>query len=176
MKSFSFSSEHMPVERPPLLTEHLPHNPYELLHDIFSIESNGENLKASLIHWLRILNHDRNSSNINDNPCAALDVFYNSLNNLIDALQKIESGKGLISSLGLTTVGQTESIEEANMSLRQFCSRYPQIHTHRELWCFMHAVLENSSEMSPDFDPSLVVDWYQQVSALIDAAYLLRAE
>lgn len=176
MKSLHFSSEYIPFERPPLLSENLPHNPYQLLHEVFFPESTPGSFKLPLIQWLNILNQNRLNSNSNDGSSATIDEFYNSLISLIDALNQIEDSKGVISSLGLTTIGQAENIENANAIIRQFCHRYPQIYTRRELWCFMHAVIENASELPPQSEPITVIDWYEQVSALTDAAYLLQIQ
>lgn len=86
-ESLPISPQHMPVERPPMLTEHLPHHPYELLHAVFSSSSSCDTLKTFLLYWLQKFDNERDISDWKDDRRAPLNEFYYSLLNLVDALR-----------------------------------------------------------------------------------------
>ena len=153
-ESLMISTERMPVDRPYLLLELLPQQPYQLLQEVFSTLSRCDRLKEFLLHWLQQFKIERSSSDEQNELQAPLDEFYFALLNLIDALHRIKEEKSML-------------------IVQEFCRRYSQIFTRRELWCFMHAVFHDAVDKPSTFLPGPALDWYEQVLALTEAAYVL---
>jgi hypothetical protein len=164
------TSQNVAGERPPIIMEHLPHQPYELLNEVFSSPSRCETLKSFIHHWLHQFDSEHGIYKEKDQVRASLEKYYFELINLIDALHNIIDEKRLFSALQLTT-----DHHDSIAVLRRFCGRYTGVYTRRELWYFMHAVFEFSTGMTGEFQPHTVLDWYEQVSALTEVAYLLHA-
>lgn len=168
-----------PLERPVMFHEYLPHKPYQLLHEVFTHGSSAEDLKAFIIHWGLKIDFYNPSITPGDKFRTALHQYYSSLIHLIDALNYLESERGLINSLGLTTVEQVEYKESTGNPLiviQQFCRRYSVVYTRRELWCFLNAIVDYAAGIPGMYDSSLILDAYERILALTETAYVLSAE
>lgn len=149
---------HDQIDRPALLSEYLPDQPYILLHEVFFTRWPSNMLKELLSACLnRIENQD--SSVTESSIPAPLAEFYSVLPLLIDALDAIGK-KPSDSGQSLQTV-------------RNFCSSYSRTFVRRELWCFLNAVTRYGNDHSASIPADIVLDWFEHLSSLIETAYVL---
>jgi hypothetical protein len=150
------------IDRPPLLMEYLPDRPHQVLKKVFSTPSRCDTLKETFSTWLASI--DANEDPPEEGMKSTLEKeFYAYLPLLIDALHQI-SRKGS---------------KESNLPLqatRDFCMRFSKVYVRRELWCFASAVVNHLSENPCDYSPDTALEWHEEVSTLIEVAYLIQSD
>ena len=155
-----FAISQGPVDRPALLSEYLPDQPYILLHEVFFTRWPCNMLKKLLSACLNRI--EMQDSSIDNSMPALLADFYSALPLLIDALDAIGK-KPSDSGQYLQTV-------------RNFCSSYSRTFVRCELWCFLNAVTRYGNDNSASIPPDVVLDWFEHLSSLIETAYVLDGQ
>lgn len=149
-------------DRPELISEYLPNEPERVLGKVFSTFSRAKALKKSLAHWVESLEVFVRKKVEPDRQWLQQYEFYKSLPKLIQALHEIERNTG------------TEA--EMNYSqqvVQNFCRQFPRIYARRELWCFLNAAIVRSCDHPTQCPPDAVLEWYEEVSSLIEVAYIM---
>lgn len=152
-------------ERPPLLSEYLPEHPEKVLEDVFSSFLKYEALKEQLAGWMELVGVLEQPIVEENAPLSFQYRFYKALPELMQALYDFYDSDGKATDACFS-----------RKAIKQFCRHFPRAFTHRELWCFLNAVVVNSTEDHIQYAPDKVLDWYEQVSCLVEAAYLLSHE
>ena len=72
-------------------------------------------------------------------------------------------------------------LEEAEQNnpmivVRRFCRQFSLVYLRRELHCFVHAAVAMQQNYPEHFSPSVALRVYDEVLALVEAAYVLSAE
>jgi hypothetical protein len=152
---------HGPLDRPALLSEYLPDQPYILLHEVFFTRWPSNLLKELLSACLNRI-EDQDSSATDRSMPAPLAEFYNALPSLIEALDAI----------GKKPSDPGQSLQ----TVRNFCSSYSRTFVRRELWCFLNAVTRYGNDNSASIPADVVLDWFEHLSSLIETAYVLDGQ
>jgi hypothetical protein len=58
-------------------------------------------------------------------------------------------------------------------TVRNFCSTWSNTFVRRELWYFLNAVVRNDYDNQRSISPDGAFEWFEEMSSLMDAAYLL---
>lgn len=153
------------IDRPPLLTEYLPELPYMVLQEVFSKYGRCEALKDHLLQWLSETAFDETGDDENIDR-KALKQFYNELLLLIEALDTINN-------IGIQAKSAIPFENDLWQFVRNFCERYTQVYIKRELWCLLHAAIDQALNAPDELMPGDALEWYEEVSALVESAYLI---
>lgn len=186
------------IDRPELLIEYLPHDPYCVLQKVFRSVHHFDLFKDRLWHWLDAFVYDEETDYEAGNDREAVKHFYDSLFLLIDALYRIKEENRKENHLIQTTASYLSQQDSEKVSvtlqpeqkvyirfpandepvnpwsmLHNFCRQYPLRYVRRELWCFLEASNAHSANNPMEFSSPHALQWYEEMSALAEAAYIL---
>jgi hypothetical protein len=149
-------------DRPPLISEYLPDDPDQVLKKVFSTFSRAKALKESLADWLGSLEvFISKKVGLNTQRLQQYE-FYKALPGLIQALYDIERNAG------------TEAeMNHSQQVVQHFCQQFPRMYARREIWCFLNAAIIRSCDHPTQCSPDAVLEWYEEVSSLIEVAYIM---
>lgn len=176
----------MPVDRPELLSEFLPHNPAYVLAEVFTSNHLYDFREDHMPRWLRAALTNGNIAYDEGEERAALMRLYDALLPLIEALHLInEQNKQLPGSLrepmhpDVAKYNAPKLLEEAEqrnpmMVVRKFCEAFSLVYVRRELHCFVHAAVTMQGDYPNHFSPAVALQVYDEVLALVEAAYVLN--
>jgi hypothetical protein len=162
--------EYLPIDyyylgRPPLLSEYLPDHPKKLLKEVFTSLSKWDTLKGLLSEWLSLMGVFEPVLKVDNKPVIYQNGFYKELSELIQALYGFHRN-----------TRDVADVHGFRQLIVRFCLQFPQFYAQRELWGFVNAAVVLSAENQLQHEPDKVLEWYEQVSCLVDAAYLLSNE
>lgn len=152
-------------DRPPLISEYLPDDPDQVLRKVFSTFSRAKVLKESLADWLASLEVFVRKKVEQNTQRLQQYEFYKALPALIQALYDIERNES-------TEVEMNNS----QQVVQNFCRQFPRIYARRELWCFLNAAIIRSCDHPTQCSPDAVLEWYEEVSSLLEVAYIMSAK
>lgn len=153
---------HPGIDRPPLLMEFLPEQPYEVLKKVFFPVSRCLVLKDSLKDWLNEAAFNEVEEGEESTGQLELRSFYQELAKLFDALHSIHRNKTILPS---------ES--DPWQTVCSFCEKYSRIHVRRELWCLLQLAMDVAFHYPGAYSLGDVLDWYEEVLGLVEAGYVL---
>lgn len=178
----------MPINRPELYLEFLPHNPEYLLAEVFTSNHLYDFREDHLPKWLRAALTNGNSAYNEGEERMALMRLYDALLPLIEALHIINEQNKLRAGShhmpmhpDIAKYNAPKFLEEAEQNnpmivVRRFCRQFSLVYLRRELHCFVHAAVAMQQNYPEHFSPSVALRVYDEVLALIEAAYVLSAE
>jgi len=178
----------MPINRPELYLEFLPHNPEYLLAEVFTSNHLYDFREDHLPKWLRAALTNGNSAYNEGEERMALMRLYDALLPLIEALHIINEQNKLRAGShhmpmhpDIAKYNAPKFLEEAEQNnpmivVRRFCRQFSLVYLRRELHCFVHAAVAMQQNYPEHFSPSVALRVYDEVLALVEAAYVLSAE
>lgn len=171
-----------PVERPVLLMEYLPHDPYCVLNSVFSTTNHFDRFKDRLWQWLDAFNYQEVSEDESNLEQDALRRFYDALFLMIEALHGMKEEKNSVVPAILPKRDdeiQLHVIDPLSPAaiVRNFCRQYRLQFVRRELCCFVNAVMSHGFYFArEEFSPEAVLEWQEEMGALAETAYVLNGE
>lgn len=183
MISSTLNDLNLPANRPHLLTEYLPEHPHLVIQEVFAGPCRCLILQDFLKECMDDALFPELTSAAETEEQNKLKDFYKCLFQLIKAFEILNkhgqfgfttSGPSLALSQNTADMDmQNATATDARVIIGDFCERYPLVYVRRELWCFLHAAVYHAVTYPNNYNLDEPIEWYEQVSALVEAAHVL---